>query len=252
MQTQSFCWLDIATSKAPPEHAKHDSIMGMLHALVACSGDSEINQREDFFLVQTKTHRSWRPGYSSSNFQLLIYVLHWHRLCSFPGNDSFECIPSCIWGKKILKTRLEFLLVLLVVLIDVYVLIPRAWGTEAPQDNVTWVCPLLVTGMRHCVILHQSITNIMLLTNELPLVKDDIVNRADDLAQEEIAPDPSDSWKLRWTAPSTDQSPWICQLSATATDTQTCRNPSPERCSGQTRLWDANAVERFKICRVCS
>lgn len=51
--------------------------------------------------------------------------------------------------------------------------------------------------MRHCVMLHQSITNIMLLTNELPLVKDDIVNRADDLAQEEIAPDPSDSWKLR-------------------------------------------------------
>ena len=56
----------------------------------------------------------------------------------------------------------------------------------------------------------------------------------------------------RWTATSTDQSPWICQLSATATDTQTCRHPSPERCSGQTRLWDANAVERFKICRVCS
>lgn len=112
------------------------------------------------------------------------------------GNDSFECIPSCIWGKKILKTRLEFLLVLLVVLIDVYVLIPRAWGTEAPQDNVTWVCPLLVTGMRHCVMLHQSITNIMLLTKELPLVKDDIVNRADDLAQEEIAPDPSDSWEM--------------------------------------------------------
>lgn len=110
-------------------------------------------------------------------------------------------------GRKFSRPGLSFFLSFwLFWSMSTYWYLARAWGIEAPQDNVTWVCPLLVTGMRHCVMLHQSITNIMLLTNELPLVKDDIVNRADDLAQEEIAPDPSDSWKLRWTATSTDAS----------------------------------------------